>query len=126
MLYDVTIHNTGERFTCPTDQSLLAAMEQLRRKGIPIGCRNGGCGVCKVRVLQGSFHTARMSRAVLSDQEQAEVCTLACRTFPLSDMEVEVVGRMAKAVLSNGGVSSNDLPFDFAAMQLNQAENKET
>ena len=98
MLFEVTIINTGERFNCRTDQSLLAAMEQLRRKGIPVGCRNGGCGVCKVRVLHGSYGTAKMNRAVLSTAEADAACTLACKTFPTSEMSVEVVGAMVRAV----------------------------
>ena len=39
-----------------------------------------------------------MSRAVLSSAEQAEGCTLACKTFPDGAMAVEVNGAMARAV----------------------------
>lgn len=46
--YDITIADTGERYSCAGHQSLLAGMEQLGRKGIPIGCRCGGCGICKI------------------------------------------------------------------------------
>ena len=46
MLFIVTIANTNERIACDENNSVLGAMEQLCRKGIPVGCRNGGCGVC--------------------------------------------------------------------------------
>ncbi|WP_051236391.1 2Fe-2S iron-sulfur cluster-binding protein [Ottowia thiooxydans] len=98
MHYDITIANTGESFGCTAEQSLLSAMERLGRKGIPVGCRNGGCGVCKVRVREGSFRMAKMSRAVLSLGEQDSGCTLACKTFPDSALVVEIVGAMARAV----------------------------
>ncbi len=42
MKYTVAIANTGERYACAPDRNLLDAMEQLGRRGIPVGCRNGG------------------------------------------------------------------------------------
>ena len=115
MGFEITILNTGERFVCAENQSLLAAMEQLRRKGIPVGCRNGGCGVCKVRVQAGDYETAKMSRAVLSQQEQEHACTLACKTFPRTAMAVDVLGAMVKAVTAPrpGG-------FDFEFIRVDQ------
>ena len=38
-------------FEVPGDDHLLRGMERLGRRGIPVGCRGGGCGVCKVQVL---------------------------------------------------------------------------
>src|SRR6218665_694385 len=49
----VLVEQTGERYACATTESLLQGMLRLGRKGIPVGCVNGGCGVCKVRVLEG-------------------------------------------------------------------------
>ena len=46
--YNVVIDETGERFRCSPQESLLVGMERLGKKGIPVGCRGGGCGVCKV------------------------------------------------------------------------------
>ena len=120
MLFEVTIINTGERFGCRSDQSLLAAMEQLRRKGIPVGCRNGGCGVCKVRVVRGSYGAAKMSRAVLSQAEADAACTLACKTYPTTAMAVEVVGAMVRAVTAPTRFS-----FDFTP-PTSQPNDKET
>lgn len=108
MHHDITIANTAEHFACSPEQSLLAAMERLGRKGIPVGCRNGGCGVCKVRVRSGPYRTAKMSRAVLSEAEQADGCLLACKTYPTGDMVVEVVGAMVRAV-----TAKRPAGFDF-------------
>jgi ferredoxin len=112
MHHDITIANTAEHFACSPEQSLLAAMERLGRKGIPVGCRNGGCGVCKVRVRSGTYRTAKMSRAVLSEAEQADGCLLACKTYPTGDMVVHVVGAMVRAVTApRGGPAGFDFEF---------------
>ena len=123
MPHRVQIHNTQETFACGEETSLLAAMEQLRCKGIPVGCRNGGCGVCKVRVVQGRCEKGRASRAVLCEDEEAQGCVLACKTYPRSDMEVEVVGRMARAFVARRNTSFS---FEFSATWHVQANKEET
>ena len=98
--YRVHIAESGESYLCPPQRSVLHGMEALRRKGIAVGCRNGGCGVCKVRVTSGQYHTGKMSRAVCTQAEQAAGLALACRLYPLSDLELSVVGKMARALLA--------------------------
>jgi ferredoxin len=51
--FQILIEDTGETYACAEGETLLKAMERLGRKGIPVGCRGGGCGVCKVQVTQG-------------------------------------------------------------------------
>ncbi|PQJ25025.1 ferredoxin, partial [Limnobacter sp. SAORIC-690] len=43
-MHRVAIQNTKEEYTCSSEDNLLKGMEQLNRKGIPVGCRGGGCG----------------------------------------------------------------------------------
>jgi ferredoxin len=110
--FEVRIENTGESFRCGEGQNVLNAMEQLRRKGIPVGCRNGGCGVCKVRVTGGRYTAQKMSRACVTAEEEAQGMALACRIFPESDLEVDVVGKMLNAVTAgrrNGFVLYSDV-----------------
>ena len=97
MAFQVTIDSTGEVFRCADDVHVLAAMEQAGCRGIPVGCRNGGCGACKVRVTGGRYETRKMNRAVLSAAEEADGCVLACKTYPRSDMAVHVLGRVWQA-----------------------------
>lgn len=96
--YRITITDTGETYECRDQETLLKAMERLQRKGIPVGCRNGGCGVCKVRILQGEAWGKAMSRAQVSEQEEAEGYLLACKSFAVSDVELAVIGKMRRAV----------------------------
>ncbi|MDD3677352.1 MULTISPECIES: 2Fe-2S iron-sulfur cluster-binding protein [Thauera] len=96
--FAVTIEDSGERVACAEQDNVLRAMEALGRKGIPVGCRGGGCGVCKVRVTGGAYHTRKMSRACVSEAEEADGVVLACKLFPDSDLSLKVVGKMAKSV----------------------------
>jgi 3-phenylpropionate/trans-cinnamate dioxygenase ferredoxin reductase subunit len=93
----VTITQTGEHYPCAVDESLLAGMARLGRRGIPVGCLNGGCGVCKVRVLSGEVRKlGPVSRAHVSVEEEEAGYTLACRIAPRGDVELEVAGKMQK------------------------------
>jgi ferredoxin len=96
--YRVTIRDSEESYECPASMSLLQAMARLGRKGIPSGCHGGGCGVCKIRVLEGEYTTGVMSRSQVSETEQAQGYVLACRCYPGSDLTLQVVGKMHKAV----------------------------
>jgi ferredoxin len=96
MAHLIAIENSGETYSCREDSNLLVAMESLCRKGIPVGCRNGGCGVCKVQVLDGRYVLRKASRSVLSAEEEGAGLVLACRTSPRSAMRLRVVGKMVR------------------------------
>ncbi|MCB1917322.1 MAG: 2Fe-2S iron-sulfur cluster binding domain-containing protein [Rhodocyclaceae bacterium] len=96
--FEVTLDDTGEAFACAEDQNVLRGMEILGRKGIPVGCRGGGCGVCKIHVQHGCFTTRRMSRACVSEDEEAAGIVLACKVYPRSDLKIRVVGQMRKCI----------------------------
>ena len=93
----VTIEQTGESYPCAIGESLLQGMMRLGRKGIPVGCVNGGCGVCKVRVKQGSIESlGPISRAHVTEEEEKQGYTLACRVGPSCEVKLEVTGKMTK------------------------------
>src|SRR5215471_11731411 len=96
--FEITIENTGESFRCREDEHVLGAMERALCKGIPVGCRNGGCGACKVQVMQGRYAKRKMNRAVLSLEEEERGVALACKIYPQSNMRVKAIGPMAEAM----------------------------
>jgi len=96
--YTVTIDDDGQVYRCAAYRSLLEGMEQLGRKGIPVGCRNGGCGVCKVQVVSGSYTARVMSREHVSEEDEAHGRVLACRVKPTSDIHLAVIGKMKRSV----------------------------
>lgn len=97
MKHEILIDDTGERYLCDETESVLAGMARLGRKGIPLGCRGGGCGVCKVAVTDGRYQAQVMSRAHVSQEELDAGRVLACRIRPESRLTVTVVGALRKA-----------------------------
>lgn len=98
-MHPVLILQTGETFFCHGTHTLLQGMARMGRKGIPTGCLNGGCGVCKVAIRRGSVKkTGPMSRAYISEEDEAQGLVLACRVVPAGAVELEVVGKIQKAV----------------------------
>lgn len=87
----IRVKNRDAEFHCPADKTLLVGMEQQLTKALDVGCRGGGCGVCKVRVLSGEYERKRMSRAHVSEQEEQDGFALACRIFPRSDLCIEAI-----------------------------------
>jgi len=96
--FSITIADTGETYRCGEQRSVLEGMEALGKRGIPVGCRGGGCGVCKIKVLSGDYDKRVMSREHVSEDEEAHGCVLACRVKPRSDLALSVIGLMKKNV----------------------------
>ncbi len=97
--YQITLIDSGLSFPCKDGQNVLAAMEKLGRCGIPIGCRGGGCGICRVQVMDGArYRTHKMSRAQVSAQDLASGICLACKLIPEGDLVVRALGALRRAV----------------------------
>lgn len=96
--YTVTIEETGESFPCAETENILLGMARLGKKGIPLGCRGGGCGICKVEIVSGDVQTKVMSRSYISAEEEQAGIALACRVWPRSDVMLRVTGLMKKNV----------------------------
>lgn len=95
--YEITLADGGERFVCKAGQNVLLAMERLGRKGIPVGCRGGGCGICRVQVVgDGKYRTLKMSRAQVSEADEAEGICLACKLIPEGDLQIRALGLLRK------------------------------
>ena len=82
---------------CPAGETVLAAATAAGSRAIPVGCRGGGCGVCRVRVVSGRYDAGQMSAAEVPDDDRREGVVLACRLYPRSDLEVLPLGRRLAA-----------------------------
>jgi ferredoxin len=98
VMHQVTLEETGESFQCSEAESALKALARLGKRGIPVGCRGGGCGVCKVKVLSGEFSQTVMSRAHVSKEDEANQEVLACCIYPRSDVLLRVIGKLQRTV----------------------------
>ena len=96
MKYDVNVPGSGERFSCSEDQHLLQGMQTVHLgvpmlEAIPVGCRGGGCGICRIRVLAGEYEAKKMSRKHIAVADQERGIVLACRVYPRSELSIEVL-----------------------------------
>ncbi len=88
--YVVKCAGSEQEFLCSADKPLLIAMERQAKDLIPVGCRGGGCGRCRIRIISGEIEAKKMSKKFVGEAELKENLTLACRTFPRSDVVFEV------------------------------------
>ncbi len=98
MKYEILIEDTGEKYLCDENEPVLTGMRKLGKKGIPVGCRGGGCGVCKVEVTSGKYETKVMSRQHVSEKDEMEKRVLSCRIQPKSALTLKVIGQFKKSV----------------------------
>lgn len=107
--HNIEVSDTGSRFDCRPYETLLSAMGRVGAKGIPVGCRSGGCGVCKIHIQQGDYVTGKMSRAHVTEEEEEQGYALACRCHPRSDLTIQVVGKMHQSTvhLPQGNLQQN-------------------
>jgi len=87
---DITVLPDGLHVTAVGEETLLKA---LGRAGLRyrVGCKRGGCGVCKLHLLAGEVRYERpVADSVLSDDERVEGICLSCRAVPLTNVVVEL------------------------------------
>lgn len=87
--WTIAIAGGEGEFGCTAGQSLLTAMIAARQSAIKVGCRSGGCGVCRVRVIEGRYQSQKMTRSRISEADEAAGIVLACRILPQSNLEVD-------------------------------------
>ena len=97
MKHTIRLVDTKEDFLCGEDQHLLQGMQTFRMgmkmlDTIPVGCRGGGCGVCRIRIVAGDYEDRKMSRKHIPENDQARGIVLACRIYPRSELSIEVLG----------------------------------
>src|SRR5206468_12123674 len=74
---------------CGLEEIVLTAIMRSGAK-VMFGCRGGGCGTCKMRLISGRVNYGRCSAAVLPEAEKREGAFLSCQARPLSDLTVEL------------------------------------
>lgn len=87
---NVSIQQNGktQTVTIGRGKPLLMALEGVQSALIPVGCRGGGCGVCRVHIVSGDYESKKMSRAHISEADEKKGVVLACRVIPRSDLVI--------------------------------------
>ncbi|MBS0437552.1 MAG: CDP-6-deoxy-delta-3,4-glucoseen reductase [Proteobacteria bacterium] len=88
MPFTVTVQPSGRSFSVERDEPILHAAIRSG-VGLPYGCKDGACGSCKSRLLEGRvIHGAHQAKA-LSAEEEAAGFMLTCCAAPQSDVVIE-------------------------------------
>jgi CDP-4-dehydro-6-deoxyglucose reductase len=88
MTFTIQIQPADRRFDVARDEPILAAAIR-QGVGLPYGCRDGACGSCKSKLLEGRvLHGAHQSKA-LSAEEEAAGFILTCCATPQTDCVVQ-------------------------------------
>jgi NAD(P)H-flavin reductase len=120
--FAISVHPDERIVTARPGETIL---EAGLREGLPMpfDCRNGGCGVCKGKVLEGAFVMEPYQASVLTAEERADGKTLFCCAVPQGDLEIEyqpLPGAKASPVRQYGGrvMSMERLTHDVMKVML--------
>ena len=104
MSYQVTLKTSGKQFTVTQDETVL---EAALRQGIklPYGCKNGACGSCKGKVLEGQIRHGQHSDSALSKTDETAGGILFCCSHPQTDLLIE-----AREVQGAGDIAIRKVP----------------
>lgn len=91
----------SESYPCRPEQNVLDALGRLHNKAISVGCRSGGCGLCKIQILTGNYRCDMMSRAHVTEQDYKNGFSLACKTYPKSDLLIKPNQKIPKKWLES-------------------------
>ncbi len=88
MPHRITIKPSNHSYEAQDGETVL---ESALREGFVIayGCRNGACGTCKGKVLDGAVDYGTYQDTALLDEEKAQGYALFCQAKPLSDLVIE-------------------------------------
>src|SRR6516164_2846457 len=100
----ITITPSGHSFVCNEGDTVLAAAMEADLM-LPYGCRNGACGTCKGKVVEGRVDYGAHQAATLTDDEKRVGLALFCCAKPLSDLVIEV-----REVRKAGDIQIRKLP----------------
>jgi len=99
----ITIGSSKESFPAGKNETILeSALKHAHN--FPYGCRNGACGSCKGKLIEGKIHYQNEVTGI-SEQETNEGYALFCQAIPESDVIIE-----AKEIDQIGEIAIRKLP----------------
>ena len=110
MSFQITVQPSGRSFTADSTETLLAA--GIRQGiGLPYGCKDGACGSCKCKKIEGTVvHGVHQSKA-LSEEEEAQGLILTCCATAQSDLILE-----SRQVTEAGAFPIKKMPVRVASL----------
>lgn len=116
MSYQITIKPSNRTFAVADGDTVLAA---ALREGItiPYGCRNGACGACKGKILEGSVDYGNPQPHALAEFEKKAGLALFCQARPHGDLVIE-----AREISGVGQLEVRKLPCRVQEMRKAAAD----
>jgi CDP-4-dehydro-6-deoxyglucose reductase, E3 len=104
MTHQITLRSTEHRFPIEDGESVLQAALNAGLV-LPYGCRDGACGSCKGRLIEGQIDYGHYSEKALAAEERERGFALFCQAKALSDLLLE-----AREVRKAGDIQVRKLP----------------
>ena len=110
MSFSVTVMPSGRQFGAASDETVL---EAGLRQGVvlPYGCKNGACGSCKAKVVEGRIEQGPHQANALKPDEAARGYALLCCSKAASDLVVE-----ARVIAAAGDIPIRKMPCRVASI----------
>ena len=114
--FQISIQPSGRAFSSQADETLLAAA--IRQGiGLPYGCKDGACGSCKCKKVEGTVsHGPHQSKA-LSEEEEANGYVLTCCAVAHSDVVLE-----SRQVTAEGAFPIRKMPTRVSLMEKKSSD----
>src|SRR3569623_2361014 len=108
----VTVQPSGRAFTVDPGEAILQAA--IRQGiGMPYGCKDGACGSCKCRKLEGTVVHGTHQAKALSAEEEAAGYILTCCGVPQTDVVIE-----SKQVTDESAFPIRKMPSRVLSMEM--------
>ena len=109
--FTVTVQPSGRSFTVEAGEAILAAAIR-HGVGLPYGCKDGACGTCKCRKLEGTMEMGPHQAKALSVEEEDSGLVLTCCGFAQSDVTLE-----SRQVTDESAFPIKRMPSRIAALE---------
>ncbi len=108
--YQITLKSSGKQFSIQEDETILEAASR-QNINLPYGCKNGACGSCIGKVIDGRVRHDQHSQAALSSADEVSGFALFCCAHAESDLLLE-----AREIHRNSDIAIRKVPCRINAI----------
>ena len=86
----ITLQPLGVTIEARPEETVLEALLRNRLR-VFHGCTRGGCGACRLRLIDGAVNFGRYSKGALDDGERSRGLFLSCICVPDGDVVISLL-----------------------------------